>query len=188
MEYSFGEIKGKLAVLLIDMQTGFMSPEKNWIIPHVVRLLRFCGENGILVIHIETEGYGDTLSEVLEVLSGANVQRITKVYNSAFRGTPLYEELFERKIKYLIPLGVNGCVCVKQTVCDAVDDGYAILFSNMLVACTCSDKECISSKQWFRENCYFYENKIPLVDFRLRIRKKGFFKKSVELFKAMFFE
>jgi len=147
-----------LAVLLIDMQSRFVTgEEKLALIPRQIAMLRFCKQTGTPLIVIEYEGEGETIEPLREEFSGSKIYRITKPGDDAFSGTRLKETLDEIGARQLLVMGVNACKCIFDTVSHAVELGYEVIISDDLIAGYCGKSNCNPNyrRKWYRKNTHF---------------------------------
>ncbi|MEI6649851.1 MAG: isochorismatase family protein [Candidatus Moraniibacteriota bacterium] len=146
MERLFHSIDlGRVVVLLVDMQDRFLdNQDKRKLIPEQVALLIRCKKEGIPVIIVECEGFGQTnfkLSEVLCEIPERKKITVVKPDEDAFEGTELGEILETLGMKTLLLMGVNACKCVYKTAVSARKLGYEILTSDTIVAGNCDEYE-----------------------------------------------
>lgn len=130
----------KLAVLLIDMQEGFVrnlsKEEKRRIVRNQQKVLRWCVRMRIPIIVVCYERYGRVIAPLRKQLEGTRcvVRRITKNWNDAFEGTPLADILKNLKITRLFLMGINAVYCVMDTAAGALHNGFSICTSNAVIA------------------------------------------------------
>ena len=158
-----------LAVILIDMQKGFISQmrknEKRRIMPNQIAVLRHCHTNNIPIIVLEYKGYGSTIRELRsEYENTTNYLIITKSEDNGFEDTNLDEQLKTMGIKVLFLMGINADCCVKRTARGALDRHYNIMISNDVISGQ-SDHSKNNSIPWYENNgatvfpvAYFLEN------------------------------
>lgn len=133
--------RGKLAVVLIDMQTYFVKKlregDAERIISNQIKILKHCCQFDIPVIAFELEPkrHGNMISEIAEIVNGnSNYELMVKRRYSAFWETNLDKRLKKLKIKKLFIMGINACYCVRETAEDAIERGYEIVTSNEVIS------------------------------------------------------
>ena len=147
------------ALIVVDMLRGFLEEghtlycgaESRKIIPNVQRLLRDTQAEGAAIIYLadthdpddkEFQMFpphcvkGAEESEVIPELSDYPGTVIPKRRYSGFFQTDLDLHLRERKIEYVIVVGVVTNICVRSTVNDAFFLGYEVFVPEDCVAAT----------------------------------------------------
>mmetsp|Transcript_116359 Transcript_116359/g.329152 ORF Transcript_116359/g.329152 Transcript_116359/m.329152 type:complete len:298 (+) Transcript_116359:117-1010(+) len=145
----FPVARGDTALVLIDMQTDFLSPEgrigqhyktspvRNGI-SACERLLASCRRAGLTIAHSRSHRYGATVRDdlvgtddvgyelfpSLRALPGEIV--VDKWTFGAFASTPLEERLRERGVERILLCGVLTNVCVFATASQAVDRFFRV--------------------------------------------------------------
>jgi nicotinamidase-related amidase len=184
---SLDEIKGRTAVLLVDLQTGFMNESNSVVIPALIRFLEFCKEKNVLIFVIKYDGQGKIIPKVQNVLLGARTKIVKKSKDDAFINTSLNTQLLVHGIEFVIPVGVNGCACVRRTTISAMFHQYTVIMSSSLVGCGCRwrGRPCFTM-EWYRENVpYFYEEGVPFLD-AVSPKPRSFFQKTWVKFRFFF--
>jgi len=127
-----------LAVLLIDMQDGFLdSLEKKLLVPNQIQVLKFCKEKEIPVMVFEYKRFGRTTSSLVMELKNIprkNVYWFEKTDNDAFSVSDFYFLLKRKKITKLLLMGINAAFCVFDTAKTAIRVGFTIMTSEDLIA------------------------------------------------------
>lgn len=138
------------ALIIVDVQPGFLNKRNNYIIKNIKKIIQkfpydFYVES---VFHTEKGSLWDlqtnwilpkdenfkTVSEILKVLPPKNTLHIEKQTKSAFKGFPnLHRELRKRKIKEVHIVGLDANDCVLATACEAFDLSY---FTYVIEECT----------------------------------------------------
>ena len=146
----------EVAVILIDMQYGFIATlrngEEDRIVPNQISVLRFCKEKNIPVIILDYFGHDETIKKLAnEVKDFENVKIIIKNRDNGFTDTELNFHLKSLGAKKLFLMGINADCCVKKTAKGAIQNGYEIITSNDVIAGMSyhSDDNSIS---WYRDN------------------------------------
>jgi nicotinamidase-related amidase len=157
-----GSLKS-LAVLLIDMQEGFInSPEKLKIIPHQIEVLRFCKNYDIPVIIFEYSSWGPTIDILMgEVyqLQPKNVFLLEKYFDDAFSQPKLNVLLEGLKVTTLLLMGVNASYCVFSTARTAIKNKYKIVTSGDLIAGFKDlDQEKSKDVIWYQQNGVYLQD------------------------------
>lgn len=135
---------GRLAVVLMDMQNRFLDNGDKWaLIQSQVAVIGYCRSNGIPVIVVEYEGFGETNWRLVEALgSGWERFRIVRSSsNDAFVNSGLGKLLESLGVTTILFMGINACSCVYQTALGAVARGYDILTCLGLIAENCDRRE-----------------------------------------------
>ncbi|MEX0918142.1 MAG: isochorismatase family protein [Candidatus Paceibacterota bacterium] len=129
-----------VAVILIDMQNGFMQELREGalkkILPNQLAALEAANALGISVAVLEFRGYGDTLTELMnQVVKSADYEVFIKCTDSGFSCTAFEAWLEARKnIQTLFLMGINAGFCVRATATDAIRKGYTIMTSTGVIA------------------------------------------------------
>jgi len=147
---SFSRIRKEDAVLVvIDIQTRMMSAiyDAERVIAESAKLIRGCRimDVPILVTQQYTKGLGETVEPILtaltEDLGGSTAatehRYIEKLRFSAMGDQAFVSALKNHKKKSVIICGVEGHVCLRQSVLDLMSYGYKVF-----VAC-----DCVSSRK-----------------------------------------
>lgn len=153
--------RGKLSVVLIDMQTDFLKDigkkEKDRIISNQIKVIQRCKKENIPIILVEYIGYGKTEKKLESELRGISIIRIKKNYNDAFFFTDLDQILTEMKVKTLFLMGINSGVCVLYTAYTALEMGYGVIVSSAVVS-DINEYYLLESFLWYDENVIFIES------------------------------
>eukprot|EP00933_Yihiella_yeosuensis_P078575 TRINITY_DN9016_c0_g2_i1.p1 TRINITY_DN9016_c0_g2~~TRINITY_DN9016_c0_g2_i1.p1 ORF type:complete len:301 (+),score=60.60 TRINITY_DN9016_c0_g2_i1:93-995(+) len=147
---SFPLERSKTALVIIDMQNDFLSPDgrvgQHYAtttpvrtgIPYVERLLHACREAGMVVAHSRSHRYGakvrddlvgtgDKGYEIIDELTPLPGEIVVDKWTfGAFASTPLEEELRARGIDRIILCGVLTNVCIFATASQAVDRFFRV--------------------------------------------------------------
>lgn len=148
---------GNWAVILIDMQTGFIKGGCADMIRAQIEVIRMCAERDVPLVVLEYYGEGKTLPGLeAEISRVKRTTRMTKHWNDGFKGGRLCEHLEELDVQKLLLMGVNGSFCVLDTATSALNLGYEVATSLDLVTNTST---CVKSKKdmgnvfsWFNRN------------------------------------
>ncbi|MES2225116.1 MAG: isochorismatase family cysteine hydrolase [Patescibacteria group bacterium] len=141
----------KTALLLIDIQQGFITDENKWVLPNIERLLK----EGSYDAHVEVvfsapEGSlwdkqlhwtfpkQDTVAEIAPLIPKERYLCIEKTTKSAFKGNKdLLAFLKELGIQEVHVIGLDTNDCVFATANEAFDLGF---FSYVIEDCTVSSQ------------------------------------------------
>ena len=156
-----------LAVLLIDMQDGFLeniSPkEKQVEISYQDDVLDFCDKNNIPVYVLEYAGQGNTTSTLrTKYQQLGSTRKLIKSHDDGFHETNLAEQLRHSGIERVLLMGINASACVRATAEGALEHSFEIMTSGQLIA----DPPSWGYGQnvtWFRENGRYYDNYTELL-------------------------
>ncbi len=128
----------KRALIIVDMQEGFLKNHTKWIIPNIQQVIK----KGKYDLHIEAIFHAElgsiwdkqtdwtfklepTVKEVKDYLEGKEVITVTKTTKSAFKGDKdLISILIGNKIEEVHVVGVDANDCVLATAFDSFDAGY----------------------------------------------------------------
>jgi len=115
--------RDKAALLVIDFQEKLLPTISNHetIVPSTVKLIRFCKELGIPVLWTEQypKGLGHTVHELKSELDG-----LAPIEKTEFgcTGNPDFDKALEQSGRsQLLVTGIEGHICVMQTVLNALD-------------------------------------------------------------------
>lgn len=130
--------KRKRALIVVDMQSGFLPERARWIIPNIQRVI----EKGNYSLYIEAVFHANkgslwdkqtdwtfdlepTIREIKDCLVDKNVILTTKTTKSAFQGDKALIAVFkEHGIEEVHIVGVDANDCVLATAYDSFDAGY----------------------------------------------------------------
>jgi len=150
--------KGKIAVILIDMQKSFVDRlrrgEAKRIIPKQLTVLERCNKLGIpvIVLELRKSEFGETVEVLIKkAKKNSNFYLIAKSYDDGFIETELHSHLRSLKIKKLFLMGINADYCVRETGKGAIDKGYKIITSEEVIAGQ-TDHSNDNSIPWFSSN------------------------------------
>ena len=136
-------------LVIIDIQTRMMPAIYNamGVVAETVKLIRGCRimDVPILITQQYTKGLGETIEPAFTALTEdlgefappTEYQYIEKLSFSAMGTQAFVSALEDCKKKSVIICGVEGHVCLRQTVLDLMSDGYGVF-----VAC-----DCVSSRK-----------------------------------------
>lgn len=128
----------KRALIIVDMQAGFLPDHAQWIIPNIKEVI----EKGNYKLYVEAMFHADagslwekqtgwtfklepTILEVKESFSGKPSILVTKTTKSAFQGdVDLVTLLKEKGIEEVHIVGVDANDCVLATAFDSFDAGF----------------------------------------------------------------
>lgn len=164
---NFPENYSDVAVILIDMQPGFVSRlrrgEADRIVPSQVAVLKFCKEKNIPIVILEFFGSGSTVQTLAdEIGSYDKVKIIEKNYNDGFRNTVLNAHLKLIGAKKLFLMGINADFCVRETAEGAIERGYKIITSDKVIAGMPHHSQN-NSLPWYRKNGVCVDNVFSFV-------------------------
>lgn len=151
--------KGKVAVLLIDMQPHFIielpEGEKERIVSSQIEVIRRCGRERIPIFVIEYADEGDTIRELRREIRRARkateIYRMKKTTDSAFSNGNLAALLRGLGIERLYLMGINAGACVKETAESAIACGFSIITSPEVISAA-SHHAGDHSIPWYRKN------------------------------------
>lgn len=126
------------ALIVVDMQPGFLPPHARWIIPNVQYVIEKGNYDMYIeaVFHTEAGSLWDrqtgwtiqlepSVSEIKESLKNKEVVSVTKSTKSAFGGDKdLVRLLKENNIEEVHVVGVDANDCVMATAFDSFDAGF----------------------------------------------------------------
>lgn len=138
------------ALIVVDVQEGFLNDRNRWIIPHIQKLLRDGGYDLYIeaIFHAEPGSLWDTqvhwtfplqptIPEIEKWLP-ADTVRVTKMTKSVFKGDVDVTGLLKSKsIEEVHIVGVDTQDCVLATAQEAFDLGFY----------TCVIEECTESSE-----------------------------------------
>ena len=148
-ERNLGKIKGKIAILGIDLQNHFLNPAGKAYLPssqellnRIKELYEFAKDRNVEIIltrHCHEENIlarwwndkmkcEDTSTAILEEIEKYGKKIIKKNTYNAFLGTELEEYLKSKNIETLIITGVMTHLCCETTARDAFNRGFNIIF------------------------------------------------------------
>lgn len=136
----------KKALIIVDVQTGFLTDENKWIIPNVQKLLREAKYDLYVeaTFHADKDSlwdkqtnwtfpYEPTIQEIKALLP-KNTVEIIKTTKSVFGGDrDVTEILKENNIEEAHIVGLDTNDCVMATAFDAFDAGF---FTYVIEECT----------------------------------------------------
>lgn len=140
----------KKALLVIDVQSGFLNDENYGVVKHIETLIKnvkydfyvesvFHAEKGSLwdlQTHwtLPKDGNSKTVESIVKLLKGKNVLYVEKETKSAFKGNiDLDKELKKAGIQEAHIVGLDTNDCVLATAYEAFDLGY---FAYVIEECT----------------------------------------------------
>lgn len=151
--------KNRWAVILIDMQAGFLEcishRTQKKLIKNQVQVLEYCRLNSIPLIILEYEGYGRTHKKLMR--KAKKIPKciiIQKCLNNGFTNPGLEKCLLELRIKTVLLMGINADYCVKSTGLSAIHHGFRIVTANSLIAGMPSHSKD-NSAEWYQCNGIF---------------------------------
>jgi len=157
-----------LAVILVDMQTGFVGKidkrELEEEVQNQIDVIDYAGHHSIPIYVLEFAGDGQTIPELKEKLNQyESVHYILKDRNNDFRRTRLGEMLSDEGIKIVLLMGINASACVWGTAYGALDENLQIMTSRDLIAEPVSwgDNE---SACWYSRHGVLRRNYFDLLD------------------------
>jgi nicotinamidase-related amidase len=159
MEILTEELLDKMAVLVIDMQEGFITEEKKKIVSGQLEIFNLVKKKNVPVIIIKLINeidYGNIIKEISEAsqnISSPNLYEITKEKDDAFEKTELADILRDREKDHLLVMGVNACECVFKTAAHALDEGYKVITGLGLIAGYCPKCSKEITDYWYGQKC-----------------------------------
>ena len=117
-------------VVIIDIQEKLdKAVGENSPLQSAIKLAKASNILNIPVIVTEQypQGLGSTIKELKNELSNTTTF-IEKNTFSAFRTPAFAEELKKSNKKQVIICGIEAHICVYQTICDLIDNGYEVFF------------------------------------------------------------
>lgn len=154
-----------LAVVLIDMQTGFLDEEKELIIPNQIKFLDFCADNNIRVAAFSYIGYGEnhpTIQSRLDTMPRPYTKVFEKRKNDAFTRKSFRNWLSKHEIEHLVLMGINACACILATAWTANNEDYKLIMSEDLMSGYCR-KNC-GHKIAYQNSTTWHENYSSLIE------------------------
>ena len=148
-ERKLEKIKGKIAILGIDLQNHFLNPQgkaylssSQELLDRIKRLYEFAKNEGIEIIltkHCHEENIlarwwndkmkcDDISTAILEEMKKYGNMIIKKNTYNAFLGTELEEYLKNKNIETLIITGVMTHLCCETTAREAFNRGFNVIF------------------------------------------------------------
>ncbi len=137
-----------LALIIMDMQKGFLSPwnnpeeEKKLLINSVIGARDYCQQTGIKIFYVELPRFGETIPEILPARGQANIFRKARDHLFMEEGTlitpnseitcPFREALGD--INKLVFAGIHGKLCISYGMFGAIERGYKVITSSDLIA------------------------------------------------------
>jgi len=130
---------GKIAVVLIDMQVRFVpnvrEDRKPSLIDSQKKILAYCAEHDVPVCIVEFAGYGETISDLHEILKKIPRTKIVEKYeDDAFSNPELKQTLSTWGVNTLLLMGINADYCVKKTAASAIQNKFRILTAPSLIS------------------------------------------------------
>jgi len=128
----------KRALIVVDMQSGFLTERTHWIIPNVEHVIKE-GKYDLYVeavFHAEKGSIWDkqldwtfelesTIPKIKEYIADKNPVTVVKTTKSAFKGDIDLVALFKKeKIEEVHVVGVDANDCVLATAFDSFDAGF----------------------------------------------------------------
>ena len=128
----------KKALIVVDMQSGFLPEQTRWIIPNVKEVI----ENGKYDLYIEAIFHAEpgslwdkqtdwtfdlepTIPEIKEYLKGKELITLTKTTKSAFQADKDLTTILKKKdIEEVHIVGVDANDCILATAFDSFDAGF----------------------------------------------------------------
>ncbi len=142
----------KRALIIVDIQPGFLKSHTKWIIPNVQQVIKRGNYDLYIeaVFHAELGSIWDkqtdwtfklepTVKEIKDCLEDKEVITVTKTTKSAFQGDADLASLLRQKgIEEVHIVGVDANDCVLATAFDSFDAGF---FTYVIEECTESSNE-----------------------------------------------
>lgn len=130
---------GKIAILLIDMQVHFVPKVREDRKPSLIdaqkQILAYCAEHDVPVCIVEFAGYGETISDLQEILTKIPRAKIVEKYeDDAFSNPELKQTLSTWGVNMLLLMGINADYCVKKTATSAIRNKFRILTASSLIS------------------------------------------------------
>lgn len=181
-------MEGNLAVMLIDMQEGFLNHHSERSVCRMMKsqeyVLNNCIDNNIPVFTLEYNpwNFGKTNGFLRDKLN--DVPRnftFEKDKDDGFTNPNLLKELNELGISDLFFMGINKSFCVKATISSALENGFRALTSPHVIG----DSKAISWRHegnadyFYESNEIYFPNYFGLEDY---FDKRDFFKKIKDFF------
>ena len=164
-------LKGKIAVLIIDMQDFFLNKftdgKRKTLIRNQCKVIDFCAKRKIPLIFLEYKDRGNTVTILQKSLENIScVKTITKDSNGGFTDTDLDETLKNHNVKSVVLMGINASGCVQDTAIGALNRGYEIVTSKDIIASsTMRDSNLNTSRKWYSKNGLFFEGIDELLNY-----------------------
>lgn len=155
-----------LAVLIIDMQPFYVRSLGFWprrsLIKQQKKILRFCAENDVPVIILESKPvyepeHEQTILQLARIAQKASRNTvIIKSHADGFRNTRLQDALRAWNVRILIVTGVYANWCMYQTCETAIEQGYSVITGYELMAGPRNDPDLDSWREkWYKRYCIF---------------------------------
>ncbi|MCR4325330.1 MAG: cysteine hydrolase [Patescibacteria group bacterium] len=144
-------------MVLIDMQEYFtckLLPKVRKRMVYAQRsVLITCADVNIPVVILEYAGCGSTIPALSTVLGRvARKVIVAKVYDNGFRETRLQNVLQDLGVTSILIMGINAHMCVLRTAKSAVQKGYKVHTSELLIAQSRQEVIDHDCRQWYLEN------------------------------------
>ncbi|MEK6899693.1 MAG: isochorismatase family protein [Nanoarchaeota archaeon] len=158
-----------LGVLLIDMQPTFLEKldlyKSRQMINYQSKVLDYCVEQDLPVFVLEFLGCGKTIRSLSRKMSPLKrIKKITKRNDDGFKKTSLAADLSVEGIRTVMLMGVYASYCIRDTAIGAIDNGFDITTSRMLIADPFSlEHEFKESIKWYKEYGQYNDNYAKLL-------------------------
>lgn len=120
-------IKETTALLIIDIQERILNVinENERVVENSLKLIKGFKAMGLPIYFTEQypKGLGPTEENIAKELNGNAIQKMTFSCSGA---GDLFKELIEEDIKQVVVCGIEGHVCVQQTVLDLLQNGFQV--------------------------------------------------------------
>ncbi len=128
-----------MGALIIDMQPYFLDKiehgKRSRLLEAQIESVECLVEANIPTIVLEYDNEGETHESIKGKCGELKVCKyIAKHYDDGFRETDLKDILDHWNLSKLIVMGINASFCVKETVRNAVDNGYQVFTARQLIA------------------------------------------------------
>lgn len=148
---------GCLAVILIDMQDGFLGAlwgkKRDELIGAQVRVLEYCTKNDVPVFVLEYRHHGKTVEELRRSLGRVpRVHTIPKSFDDGFDRTDLDQQLRAVGAGHLLLMGINASFCVYDTARSARKLGYSLITATSLILDVNTRMTMRRAYRWYRVN------------------------------------
>lgn len=144
------------AVILIDMQCGFMNQlrqnTRSALIKNQQSVIMVCRVADIPICVLEYIDHGETISKLTKKLKCVpRVKTIQKFHDDGFRDTELGSVLENWGVRNILLMGINAEYCVKETAKSALKRGYSIMTAPGLISGSVhhDPTDCI---KWYKQN------------------------------------